>query len=47
MNDDVKPDEVKYDVKLVVVETDVGQHFRNEQLFTSREHMLEWVHMEP
>lgn len=49
VKDDIKLDEVKDDVKLdvkpVVVEIDVGQYFRNEQLFTAREHMLHWVHM--
>lgn len=44
--DDVKLNEVNDDVKPFVVEIDVGQHFRNEQLFPAREHMLEWVRKE-
>lgn len=51
VSNDVKLDEVKNDVKSgarsVDIELDVGQQIRNEQLFTAREHMLEWVYMEP
>ncbi|XP_050896461.1 uncharacterized protein LOC127103238 [Lathyrus oleraceus] len=50
VKNDVKLDEVKYDVKSGVrsidVELDVGKQIRNEQLFTARERMLEWVCME-
>ncbi|XP_050895723.1 uncharacterized protein LOC127102396 [Lathyrus oleraceus] len=46
VKDDVKLNEVKDDVQPVVVEIDIGQHFRNEQLFTTREHMLEWARVE-
>lgn len=46
VSNDAKPDVVKDDVKSVVIEIDVGQHFRNEQVFSAHEHMLEWVCME-
>lgn len=41
MNDDLKPG-----VTPVVVEIDVSQQFRNELLFTTREHMLQWGRVE-
>lgn len=49
VNEDVKLDEVNDDVKSsarsVDVELYVGQQFKNEQLFTVREDILEWVRM--
>ncbi|XP_058769275.1 uncharacterized protein LOC131643138 [Vicia villosa] len=45
VKDKVKPEEVKEDVRPVEVEIDVGQQFTYEQLFTTHEHMFEWVRM--
>lgn len=33
-------------VKLVVVEVDVGKQFTNKQEFVIREHVLQWIHTE-
>ncbi|XP_058768245.1 uncharacterized protein LOC131641949 [Vicia villosa] len=46
VNEYAKPNEVKDDVKTIVVAIDVRPQFTNEMTFTSRQHLLEWIPIE-
>ncbi|XP_058783561.1 uncharacterized protein LOC131658266 [Vicia villosa] len=46
VNDDSKPYEVNDVAKTIVVEIDVGKQFSNDQVFNTRQHMLDWAQME-
>ena len=48
VNEDVKSEELKNDIKMIIVAVDVWQIFKfiNDQIFSARQHMLEWVQIE-
>ncbi|XP_058781271.1 uncharacterized protein LOC131655402 [Vicia villosa] len=46
VNEDAKPNEVRDNVKKIVVAINVRQQFTNEMNFTSRLHLFEWIQIE-